>query len=301
MHATERSTNRARLGEFLRTRRARLLPKDFGLPQIGRRRTPGLRREEVAQLSGISIAYYTWIEQGRELNMSADVLNALARALNFTNAERTHLFTLAGLEVSESVVVENANIHPALAHLFATSSNVCAFKYDMWFNVIAATPLATAVFGIRPNRGPGSNLIYEVFADPAQRRLWTDWDAEARMLVGMLRQSLAKQPQAPAGSSLLEALTCLPDFAPVWNAYDVRLGPSPDEYFRAEPWELQHPRVGALRIHRIAMAVPKQNGGTMVLCSPAESDSSLKFEYLTDLGKLGDGSLLPRYLHQKAS
>lgn len=285
MQALEHPTNRMRLGEFLRTRRARLSPADLGLPPLGRRRTPGLRREEVAQLSGISVAYYTWMEQGRDLHMSFDVLNALARTLHLTNAERTHLFTLAGLEVPESVVVEGSDLHPTLVNLFEKTPNLCAFKYDSWFNVVAATPLATAVFGIWPHRGAESNLICRVFADPEQRRLWVDWETEARILVGMFRQSLAKWPEASDGKALLEVLPRLPDFTSVWTAYDVRLRPSPDEYFRAEPWELNHGRVGTLRIHRIAMAVPKQNGGAIVLCSPADPETAAKFHDLVDAGK----------------
>jgi transcriptional regulator with XRE-family HTH domain len=102
MQHIERSTNRAWLGEFLRSRRERLSPKDYGFPVMSRRRSPGLRRDEVAQLSGISIAYYTWIEQGREINMSADVLNSIARALGFSEAERAHLFALVGIEIAEN-------------------------------------------------------------------------------------------------------------------------------------------------------------------------------------------------------
>src|SRR5271165_668634 len=284
MHAIERSTNRVRLGEFLRTRRERLSPADFGLMPIGRRRTPGLRREEVAQLAAVSIAYYTWIEQGRDLNLSPEVLNALARALRFTNAERTHLFTLAGLTVSESVVVEDAQNHPTLTYLLGTSQSVCALTYDPWFNVLAATSLATAVFGIRPGAGFESNLLYRLFTDAGQRRLWTDWDSEARMLVGMFRQSLAKWPESAAGKQLLEALSLVPDFARVWEAYDVRLHPSPDEYFRAEPWVLDHRKAGALRIHRIAMTIPTRALCTLVLSSPAEPETFAKFHELANAG-----------------
>jgi transcriptional regulator with XRE-family HTH domain len=273
-----------RLGEFLRTRRARLSPADFGLPHLGRRRTPGLRREEVAQLSGISVAYYTWMEQGRDLHMSFDVLNALARTLHLSNAERTHLFTLADLKVPESVVVEDSTLHPTLAHLLETSPDLCAFTYDAWFNVVAATPLATSVFGMRPGRGAESNWIYHVFADPEQRCLWADWESEARILAGMFRQCLAKWPDATEGNALLEALKHVPDFTKVWTPYDVRLLPSPDEYFRAEPWELNHRRVGTLRIYRIALAVPRRHGGTILLCSPAEPKTASRFQELVDLG-----------------
>ncbi len=283
MHAMEHSTNRTRLGEFLRTRRERLSPSDFGLTPCGRRRTPGLRREEVAQLAGISIAYYTWIEQGRDLNTSPEVLNALARTLRLTDAERTYLFTLAGLAISADAIVEDATIHPALAYLVNDSASVCALVYDPWFNLLAATPLATAVFGIRPDGGFDSNLLYRLFADPAQRRLWVDWESEARMHVGMFRQALAKWPESAAGQRLLDTLSRAQDFAAFWRAHDVRLHPAPDEYFRAEPWELDHPRVGGLRIHRVATTIPTRGFPILVLSSPADPETFSKFQDLTNL------------------
>src|SRR5450755_2522393 len=153
MQHIERSTNRAWLGEFLRSRRARLSPTDYGFPVMRRRRLPGLSRDEVAQLAGISIAYYTWIEQGREINMSPDVLNAIARALCLGEAERVHLFTLVGMEVTENTLGDD-RMHPTIANIFNylnynyASSSWCALMYDSWFNVLESTLLATAVFGI---------------------------------------------------------------------------------------------------------------------------------------------------------
>jgi len=276
MHTLERSTNSLRLGEFLRTRRERLSPAQFGLPPLGRRRTPGLRREEVAQLTGISIAYYTWIEQGRRMNMSFEVLNAISRALQLSNAERTHLFTLAGMEVPEAVEASGPALHPTLANLLAASSTFCAIEYDAWFNVIAATRLATATFGLRV----GSNVLRQCFDDPAQQRLWVDWKGEARILVGLFRQALAKRPEAPEGAALLEEMKGRPDFEPLWRAYDVMLHPSPDEYFRAEPWVLDHPVAGSLRFHRIAMAVPTRQERTLALYSAADAETSKGFERL---------------------
>jgi hypothetical protein len=102
------------------------------------------------------------------------------------------------------------------------------------------------------------------------------------MVVGVFRESLARWPDSTAGAEVLEKLMRLPDFQPIWSAYEVRLHPSPDEYFRPEPWELAHPSVGALRIHRIAMTIPTLGFGTLVLSSPADAATSSKFGRLID-------------------
>jgi hypothetical protein len=285
MQQIERSMNRAWLGEFLRSRRARLSPQDYGFPVTRRRRSPGLRRDEVAQLSGISVAYYTWIEQGRDINMSPEVLNAIARALGFSEAERTHLLTLAGIEVPESAVGDD-RLHPTIAQIFSHhSSTWCAYLSDSWFNVLQATALATAVFGIKPGRELESNALYRLFADPTRRSFWADWETEAHMKVGMLRQALAKQPNSPGGLRLLDALVATPDFDRVWDAYDVRIRPSPDEFFRPEPWLIEHPEAGLLRIHRVATAIPARAEQILALYSPADDETARKLQGLLHRSK----------------
>ena len=285
MQQIERSMNRAWLGEFLRSRRARLSPQDYGFPVMRRRRSPGLRRDEVAQLAGISIAYYTWIEQGREVNMSPEVLNAIARALGFSEAERTHLFTLVGIEMPEQAAGGD-RLHPSIAQIFSHhSATWCALLSDSWFNVLQSTALATAVFGIKPGGELESNLLYRLFADSAQRTFWVDWDSEAHMKVGMLRQGLAKQPHSPDGLRLLDALVGTPDFVRVWEAYDVRSRPSPDEFFRQEPWQIAHPAAGLLSVHRLATAIPGRVERTLALYTPADNESARKFQGLLHRGK----------------
>jgi transcriptional regulator with XRE-family HTH domain len=280
MQHIERSTNRAWLGEFLRSRRARLSPTDYGFPVMRRRRSPGLSRDEVAQLAGISIAYYTWIEQGRNINMSPDVLNAIARALRLREAERVHLFTLVGMEVAENALGDD-RMHPTIANIFNyfdhASSGWCALMYDSSFNVLESTLLATAVFGIRPGRDLESNLLYRLFTDPVQRTTWVEWESEARMAVGLFRHGLAGQPDSFEGFRLLDILLGIPDFAQVWDAYDVRLRPSPDEFFRQEPWQLVPPELGLVRVHRLAMNIPAAVDRTLMLCSAADAETSYKF------------------------
>jgi transcriptional regulator with XRE-family HTH domain len=275
MKHIERSTNRAWLGEFLRSRRERLSPSDYGFPVMRRRRSPGLRRDEVAQLAGISIAYYTWIEQGRDINISPEVLNAIARALGLNEAERVHLFTLVGIDVPHRST-DDDRVHPTIAHIFDDASPDFALLYDPWFNTLKSTRLASMALGIEPGRGLESNLLYRLFADPAQRGVWVDWDGEARMTVGMFRQALARRASGSDGFSLLNALLQMPDFERKWGAYDVRVHPSPDEFFCQEPWHLRDPAAGILRLYRLALAIPARNDQTLVVCSPADSETSRK-------------------------
>jgi transcriptional regulator with XRE-family HTH domain len=289
----ERSTNRAWLGEFLRSRRERLSPKDYGFPVVSRRRSRGLRRDEVAQLSGISIAYYTWIEQGRNINMSADVLNSIARALGFSKAERAHLFALVGIENGENAGGDD-RMHPTIAHfLDFGSSSWCALLYDACFNVLQSTQLATEIFGIPPDRGIESNMLYRLFADPAQREVWVDWESEARMGAGMFRHALVRQAATSAGFRLLEILLGIADFARIWGAYDVCVSPSPDEFFREEPWKLVHPDVGLMRIHRVAMAIPARVDRTLVMCSAADAETPYKFRTLLERARSTERYLKP--------
>jgi transcriptional regulator with XRE-family HTH domain len=258
-----------------------------------RRRSPGLRRDEVAQLSGISIAYYTWIEQGRDINMSPEVLNAIARALLLSEAERVHLFALVGIEVRENTVGDE-RVHPTIANIFNYApSSWCAFVHDSWFNVLQSTFLAIAVFDISPGRELESNLLYRLFADPKQRKVWVEWENEARMAVGMFRHGLARRPTASEGFCLLDALLEVPDFARIWDEYDVRIRPSPDEFFRPEPWQLAHPELGLVRVHRLAMAIPAGIDHTLVLCSPADAETSYTFRGLLDREQSLERYLMP--------
>jgi transcriptional regulator with XRE-family HTH domain len=277
MKTLSRPDSKRDLGAFVRSRRERCSPADFDVVRFGRTRTPGLRRDEVAQLSGVSIAYYTWLEQGRDINPSPSVLNAIARTLRFSPAERAYLFTLAGLDEAQQSNPGSKHLHPTLAYLLSSGEAVCSIKYDCWFNVLASTPLARAVLGLVDDR---ANVIETVFGDAAQRRLWFDWEAEARMLAGMYRVALAQWPDDPEAEPRLQRLRGLPDFERIWNDYSVSSRPSPDEYFRDQPWHLRH-EVGLLSFHRIALSVPTNSRRELCLYSPADDVTAERLHRLT--------------------
>lgn len=273
--------NRVRLAEFVRNRRERIRPSEVGLPILKRQRAPGLRREDVAQLAGISLAYYTWIEQARDLRLSPDVLNELAKALRLNAAERKYIFTLAGLEAPEGLSAkEEQKLHPTLAHLLGEESTVCAILCDAWFNVVAKSPLAREVLLVTAESWPEQNLIWRLCHDSDHAAIWADWRSELRLSVGMFRQSLAKDPYSIAGNRVLEKLSGHAFFANLWTTYDVQLNPSPEEYFREEPWELKNRSVGSLLVHRIGIGLPRRNQWMLTIFSPSDADTRRKFARL---------------------
>jgi len=276
--------NRIRLAEFLRSRRERLQPVDFGLPVFRRRRTTGLRRDDVAALADISLTYYTWIEQARELNLSRGVVDSIAGALRFNSAERKYIATLAGLPANDDPDFGD-KLHPTVAHILGDSS-ACVLVRDQWFNVVDASPLARVVFSIGTNL-LRNNVIWRLCFDTNFSAIWTEHKRELELYVGMFRQSLAIDPGSNAGNHLLQELNNHPDFATLWNACDVELQPSPEDYFRDQPWELRHPDLGLIRFYRISMALPGSKHALTVF-SPADEITSKTFEQVSSLSARAD-------------
>ena len=245
---TERDINRVRLAAFFRNRRGRLQPRDFGLPIAKRRRTNGLRREDVAELAGISSSYYTWIEQARDIRLSRNVIADLATALHLNEAEHRYVVALAGLEAPETFSAEDEqNIHPTLAHIVGDESAMCAILCDPWFNAVAASPLARRILLVTRESWPEQNLLWRLCYDRAHASIWMEWESELRLSVGVFRQNLARDPHSIVGNRVLEELSAHAYFANLWMTYDVQLNPSPAAYFREAPWELTHPTAGRLR------------------------------------------------------
>ncbi len=282
---TERGLNRLRLAEFLRRRRQRLDPKELGLPDNTRRRSIGLRREDVAELAGISAAYYSWIEQARDLRLSGDVIDGLAAALQLNEAERNYVATLAGVAFLENANEETQQLHPTIAHVVGSRSTVCALLRDRWFNVLATSPLARKLLLVNAATWPKQNLIWKLCHDQDHASLWSDPKRELRLAVGMFRQSLAHDPHSIVGNQLLDELMEHPLFAEAWEANEVHLTPSPTEYFREEPWELHHPDIGQLLVHRIALPIPKPKRWSVVIFSPADVETDQKFAQIVTSSK----------------
>lgn len=245
------------LGNFLRARRAGLLPKDVGMASYGTRRVAGLRREEVAVLAGVNADYYTRLEQGRERNPSPQVLDALARALHLDSDTRAHLYRLAGSAPEEEPPAPTAErVGPALRQLMDGYSHTPAFVMTRTLDLLAANALADALFA---PFSPADNLARMAFADPAGRHFYSDWDRVARATVANLRQAAGFDPDDPRLRHLVRTLAeHSTDFARLWNAHTVQ-GKTQDAK------DLLHPDVGPLALTYQAFDVRDAPGQQLVI------------------------------------
>ena len=201
---------REELRDFLRSRRARVTPADVGMPSAGKRRTPGLRREEVAVLAGVGVSWYTWLEQGREINVSGEVLDAIARVLRLSEAERAHLYLLAGLNPPRASGVD-AEVTPELRRLLDTWPHPALLRDRQW-NLLAVNASARNVFGL----GDDSNCLVAFFTNARYRDLHVNWDVVAPGVVAAFR---ADAVHADEVARTLAAVS--PDFASLWARHDV--------------------------------------------------------------------------------
>jgi transcriptional regulator with XRE-family HTH domain len=184
----------AEVAEFLRARRSRLRPGDVGLPAGGRRRTSGLRREEVAQLADISASYYTFLEQGRDVRPSEQVLEALGRALRLTAAERSHLHDLVH-GVPAAGLLPPDTLLPAVAAMVSRLDPWPAYVTGRYFDVLACNRAARALWADWPACPPAErNVLWWTFADPAARTTLAEWESEARAQLARFRAASARHP-----------------------------------------------------------------------------------------------------------
>lgn len=216
---------RAELGEFLRSRRARLRPEELGLPDYGgRRRVPGLRREELARLAGVSVDHYVRLEQGRTLHFSEEVLDAVARALRLDAVEREHLSRLARPWSGTGAPAEPQTVRPGLRRLLDTASDVPAYIVGRGTDVLAWNHLAAALvtdFGALPP--DARNLARLVCQDEGMRALYEDWPGKVADVAAYLRLDASRHPDDPRVAALVDELSAsTPEFAAAWAEQRVR-------------------------------------------------------------------------------
>ncbi|RSN80037.1 transcriptional regulator [Streptomyces sp. WAC 05379] len=237
---------RAELSEFLRTRRARLKPEDVGLPDYGRhRRVPGLRREELAQLAGVSVAYYTRLEQGNGRNVSAEVLDAIARALRLSDAEHAHLTHLAKPKRhKKKPVARTEQVRPAMRQLLDTIDGVPAYITGRRSDIVAWNGMAAAVFGDWSELpAQERNWARLVFLRPDYRELFVEWDQKAYDIVAFLRMDAGCHPDDPRLSALVGELSVKSEeFRRLWAIHDVK-----EKSYGVK--RLRHPLVGELTLN----------------------------------------------------
>ncbi|MGR3939305.1 helix-turn-helix domain-containing protein [Streptomyces sp. BRA346] len=254
-----------KLGDYLRARRAMTMPRDVGFPDHGSRRVPGLRRDEVALLAGVSTDYYIRLEQGRERNPSEQVLQAIARALRLDDAAAAHLFRL-GLPALGPSVSATPTVGPELLRLMNGMHDVPAFVVGSAQDVLAANAMARELY-----RGFAryDNLLRMIFLDPFAREFYRDWDKAAHVAVNNLRASSSQFPGDERIEGVVGELSVhSPAFANVWARYEVRPRTHEDKHFN-------HPEVGELRLHFEALAVTSAPGQHLSVYSaePGSADS----------------------------
>ena len=217
------SASRSELADLLRSRRHRLTPADVGLPAGTRRRTAGLRREEVAQLAGMSTTYYTFLEQGRDVRPSRQVVTALARALRLSSAERAHLFQLAGITLAAEDQARAETVAPVVSTLVGRLDPFPAFLKGRRWDVLAANRSARALFTDWSARESGDrNLLWWMFTAPEARKVYVHWEKEAPDMLGRFRAAAGRRPDDPDFTDLIEQLhQASPEVRSWWPRYDV--------------------------------------------------------------------------------
>jgi transcriptional regulator with XRE-family HTH domain len=252
---------RAELSEFLRSRRGRLQPQDVGLPQLGRhRRVPGLRREELAQLAGVSVAYYTRLEQGNGRNVSTEVLDAIARALKLSDAERDHLTHLAKpKQKKHRRMGRPQQLRPAVQHLMDAMGGVPAYVLGRRLDILGWNRMARALLGDFAALPPQErNMARLVFLDPNARDLYVDWEVKATDLVSVLRMYAGCSADDPLLPELIGELSVRSEeFRRLWAAHTVQ-----DKGHGAK--RLHHPLVGEMTLSYETLSLPDDHDLSLV-------------------------------------
>lgn len=246
------------LGEFLQARRARVQPDQAGLATHGRRRVPGLRRDELAQLAGVSVQYLTRLEQGVDRNPSPQVVDALATALRLDPDTAAHLRALA----SPAEPPQPSEARPEVQQLLDSWGSTPAYVRDRRFDVLMANKAAML---LAPMYHPGRNLVRDVFLDPAARRLFPDWQDIAEQTVAALRA--VADPRDPRTAALVAELQHHDEFRSLWSRHDVR--PSRDETKRFD-----HPDAGPLTLRRQSLTIAGAEDQVIIVYQPEPGSSS---------------------------
>ncbi|MCT2589032.1 helix-turn-helix transcriptional regulator [Streptomyces sp. N2-109] len=258
--AEARQRRSSEIREFLRSRRSRLTPEDIGMPSGGSsRRAPGLRREEVAVLAGVGVSWYTWLEQGREINVSADVLEAIARVLRLDGDEREHLYLLAGLNPPQAQPAER-RISPELRRIVDGWLPKPAYVIDQHWNLVALNTAARRVFGY----GSGDhNCLVTFFTSARYQAAVLHWADAARGIVGKFRADAARYPDDPEFGRLAADMCAVsPAFAEIWAEHPI-----------GGAWQdkkaINHPEAGDLVFEYTSLPLPDLPGHRLLLHTPA--------------------------------
>jgi hypothetical protein len=265
---------RRELADFLRSRRERIAPEDVGLPPAARRRTPGLRREEVATLAGVGVTWYTWLEQGRDINASPQVLDAVARTLLLDPHERDHLFRLAdapdssgqaecrSLPPTAQTLLDKLDPFPACIR----NGRYDILAYNQAFDLLMG-PLGDLPFEER-------NSMWRIFTVQSCRAATLDWEEGTRRMVAEYRAAMAEHVAEPAWKCLVSRLTkASPEFTELWERHEVA---SPENLTK----RYLHPEVGLLKLNYTHLWLGQRLGTRMTTYSPADDQTAERLRAL---------------------
>jgi transcriptional regulator with XRE-family HTH domain len=257
------------LGDYLRARREQVQPEDVGLDAGPRRRVPGLRREELAMLSGISVDYYLRLEQGRDKHPSAQVLDALARALRLDIKATEHLHRLAGLHAARS---PDAGTTPDDLDQLIDQIPLPVIVANRYQDVLAANAIACA---LSPGFAPGGNFLRWRLVAPAARDFFVDWDEAVEVAVSGLRESAGGDPEDPRLRALIDELSAASErFRDLWARADVG--------YRTGILHIRHPAVGDLYLRRTRFNVPESDVQVFIYHPEPASGSANALRTLAD-------------------
>ncbi|WP_021594639.1 MULTISPECIES: helix-turn-helix transcriptional regulator [Actinomadura] len=272
--------DRTELADFLRRSRERLRPQEVGLTAGPRRRTPGLRREEVSQLAGMSADYYMRLEQARSPQPSTQLLGALARALRLTTDERDHLYVLAGHRPPGGPF-EGDHVRPGLLYLLDRLQETPAQLVGDLGDLLAQNALAEALFGcVCTVEGADRNIVWRWFTDPFVREAYPEEEHEphARRLVAHLRAAVARRGPDPVASALVGRLhAASTEFTRLWNLHEVAVQ-------RSCRMKVRHPEIGLIVFDMEALLAPSEDQRLFVYTPPPGTGSIDALELLRVVG-----------------
>ncbi len=258
---------RAELGQFLKARRSRLSPGDFGMPRGSRRRTPGLRREEVALLAGVGVTWYTWLEQGRQINASTQVLDAVARTLRLDRAEREHLYRLAEATPLRTECVRQA-VPDAIREIVHSLEPLPASLVNSRFDILLSNDASEELFWEWHSMPCiHKNTLWCVVTEPSARGKFLEYEAQVRYMVARLRSDYSRHIGDPDWEEDIRRLASLSrEFAELWERHEV-----------AEPEPrvvtYTHPRAGSLNLAVSELNVPDMPEARIVVYTPRDADT----------------------------
>jgi transcriptional regulator with XRE-family HTH domain len=273
MTAVPPDARRSELAAFLRSRRQGLAPEAVGLPPHRRRRTAGLRREEVASIADVSVTWYTWLEQGRRIRASRDALERIAAALHLSSSDTQYFLTLADAERDEAP--KEPEEQDTLRLVLNGVDGIPAFALDSRADVLAFNDLADRIYTFDPGGSPfGNNHVWRCFADPSRRLLYGDsWERVATASVGILRANYASLVGDPRFEELLRELRATePEFNRRWQAQYT----TPRS--RTIPLTFSHGKLGRLDVHSVRLTLPERPGDTLLVMPPADRRTAAVFE-----------------------